>query len=102
MKENPEYWRLDQDLGNIYYFELKDYSNAGQAYLNGSKKRGAAAWMKIRAARLLEKGDLRWAASMLLSEILESITNASIKELACVSCEWLRTDDEIHQINKSS
>ena len=55
MKENPDYWRLDQDLGNIYYLELKDYSNAGQAYLNGSTKPGAAAWMKIMAARLLEK-----------------------------------------------
>jgi len=102
MKENPEYWRLDQDLGNIYYFELKDYSNAGQAYLNGSKKRGAAAWMKIMAARLLEKGDSRETAAMLWTEVLESSTDDSIKENARVNLELLRSDEDIDQINEIS
>ena len=47
LKANPDYWRLYQDLGNIYYLELKDYGRAGQAYLEGSKKPWAAPWMKI-------------------------------------------------------
>ncbi len=102
MKENPEYWRLDQDLGNIYYLELKDYSNAGQAYLNGSKKRGAAAWMKIMAARLLEKGDSRETAAMLWTEVLESSTDDSIKENARINLELLRSDADIDQINEIS
>jgi len=102
MKENPEYWRLDQDLGNIYYFELKDYSNAGQAYLNGSKKPGAGAWMKIMAARLLEKGDSRETAAMLWAEVLESSTDDSIKENARINLELLRSDEDIDQINEIS
>jgi len=102
MKENPEYWRLDQDLGNIYYFELKDYSNAGQAYLNGSKKAGAGAWMKIMAARLLEKGDSRETAAMLWAEVLESSTDDSIKENARINLELLRSDEDIDQINEIS
>src|SRR5260221_10828669 len=102
MKENPEYWRLDQDLGNIYYFELKDYSNAGQAYLNGSKKRGAAAWMKIMAARLLEKGDSRETAAMLWTEVLESSNDESIKENARINLKLLRSDEDIDHINEIS
>jgi len=102
MKENPEYWRLDQDLGNIYYLELKDYSNAGQAYLNGSKKPGAAAWMKIMAARLLEKGDSGETAAMLGTEVLESSTDESIKENARVNLELLRSDEDIDQLNEIS
>jgi hypothetical protein len=102
MKENPDYWRLDQDLGNIYYFELKDYSNAGQAYLNGSKKPGAGAWMKIMAARLLEKGDSRETAAMLWTEVLESSTDDSIKENARINLELLRSDEDIDHINEIS
>jgi len=102
MKENPEYWRLDQDLGNIYYFELRDYANAGQAYLNGSKKAGAAAWMKVMAARLLEKGDSRETAAILWTEVLESSTDDSIKENARINLELLRADEDIDHINEIS
>ena len=70
IQANPEFWRLNQDLGNVYYLELKDYPKAGQAYLDGSKKPGAAPWMKVMAARLLEKGDSRETAAMLWSEVL--------------------------------
>src|SRR5215472_1220028 len=28
IKENPEYWRLYEDLGFIYYFNLRDYQKA--------------------------------------------------------------------------
>jgi tetratricopeptide (TPR) repeat protein len=100
LKANPEYWRLNQDLGNVYYFEMKDYARAGQAYLDGSRKQGAAPWMKIMAARLLEKGDSRETAAMLWSEVFASSNDASIKENARINLQLLRTDDDIDHINE--
>jgi hypothetical protein len=100
LTSNPEYWRLYQDLGNIYYLELKDYGKAGQAYLEGSKKKGAAPWMKIMAARFLEKGESRETSAMLWGELYESSTDPAIQENARVNLELLRADDDIEHINE--
>ena len=35
--ENPDEWRLYQDLGFLYSIHLKDYKKAAEAYLEGSK-----------------------------------------------------------------
>ena len=100
LKANPDYWRLYQDLGNIYYLELQDYGRAGQAYLEGSKKPWAAPWMKIMAARFLEKGESRETAAMLWAELFESSTDAAIKENARVNLELLRADEDIEHVNE--
>jgi len=97
---NPEYWRFYQDLGNIYYFNLKDYRKAGEAYLEGSRKPGAAAWMKVMAARFLEKGESRETSVMLWSELYESSTDEAIKQNARINLELLRTDEDIDHINE--
>jgi len=43
----------------------RNYTKAGEAYLEGSKKPGAQPWMKIMAARFLEKGNSRETATIL-------------------------------------
>jgi len=97
---NPGYWRLYQDLGNVYYLNLKDYSKAGEAYLEGSRKPGAAAWMKVMAARFLEKGESRETSVMLWTELYESSTDEAIKQNARINLELLRTDEDIDHINE--
>ena len=97
---NPEYWRLNQDLGNIYYFDLKDFPKAGQAYLEGSRKEGARPWMKVMAARFLEKGESRETSVMLWSEVYESSTDEALKENARVNLELLRSDEDIDHLNE--
>jgi len=96
---NPEVWRLNQDLGNVYYLELKDYQKAGQVYLDGSKKPGAAVWMKVMAARFLEKGESRETSVMLWSEVYESSRDEALKENARINLELLRADEDIEHIN---
>jgi hypothetical protein len=64
---------------------LKDYARAGQAYLEGSKKPSAAPWMKIMAARFLEKGESPETAAMLWAELFESSTDAAIRENARIN-----------------
>jgi hypothetical protein len=100
LKANPDYWRLNQDLGNVFYFEQKDYAKAGQAYLEGSKKPGAAPWMKIMAARFLEKGESRETAAMLWGELFQSSTDEAIKENARVNLQLLRAEDDIEHLNE--
>jgi len=99
LQANPDYWRLDQDLGNVYYLELKDYSKAGEAYLQGSKKPGAQPWMKIMAARFLEKGNSRETATILWTELFNSSNEPTIKENARVNLELLRADEDIEHLN---
>ena len=100
LKANQEYWRLYQDLGNVYYLELQDHPKAGQAYLEGSRNPKSAAWMKIMAARFLEKGESRETAVMLWTEVLESSNDTSIKENARINLELLRADEDIVHINE--
>jgi hypothetical protein len=97
---NPQVWRLNQDLGNVYYLELKDYEKAGQTYLEGSEKPGAAPWMKVMAARFLEKGESRETAAMLWNEVYESSTDESLKENARINLQLLRADEDIDHLNE--
>jgi hypothetical protein len=97
---NPEAWRLNQDLGNVYYLELKDYAKAGRTYLEGSKKAGAAPWMKVMAARFLEKGESRETAAMLWSEVYESSADEPLKENARINLQLLRADEDIDRLNE--
>ena len=100
IQANPDYWRLDQDLGNVYYLELNDYRKAGEAYEAGSKKPGAADWMKIMAARFLEKGDSRETAVILWSEVYQSSADEAIKENARINLQLLRSDEDMEHINE--
>ncbi|PYT60585.1 MAG: hypothetical protein DMG46_07360, partial [Acidobacteria bacterium] len=52
IQANPDYWRLYEDLGFVYYFDLKDYQKASAAFLEGSKNPKALVWMKIMAAKV--------------------------------------------------
>src|SRR5262249_59685238 len=94
------YWRLNQDLGNVYYLELKDFPKAGEAYLEGSRKPGSASWMKVMAARFLERGDSRETAAMLWSEVYESTTDEALKENARINLQLLRADEDIEHLNE--
>ena len=96
---NPVAWRLSQDLGNVYYLDLKDYAKAGQAYLEGSKKPGAAPWMKVMAARFLA-GESRETAVMLWSEIYQSSTEDALRENARINLQLLRADEDIDHLNE--
>jgi hypothetical protein len=100
LEANPDSWRLNQDLGNVYYLELKDHQKAGQAYLDGSRKPGAAPWMKVMAARFLEQGESRETAAMLWTEVYESSTDEALKENARINLQLLRADADIEQLNE--
>ena len=100
IKQNPEQWRLYQDLGNVYYFALSDNEKASRAYLDGSNVPGAAPWMKLMAARIVERGDTRETSRYLWTEIFQSSQDPSVKENAKVHLILLKVDDDLEHLNE--
>ena len=70
IKANPEYWRFYEDLGFIYYFELKDYARASASFAEGSKNPDAQIWMKIMAARIAAEGESLQTSIFLWNEVI--------------------------------
>ena len=99
IRANPEYWRFYEDLGFVYYFHLKDYSKAADAFLEGSKKPGAMIWMKVVAARISEKGETLETSAILWSEIYNSTSDPSIKKNAKKHLQLLRARADCAQLN---
>ena len=99
IRENPDYWRLYQDLGNTYYLALHDYKKASDAFLEGSKNPAAPPWMKIMAARIAERGETRQISRFLWSDIYQSTQDATIKENAKTHLLLLKADDDKEQLN---
>jgi hypothetical protein len=100
LRENPDYWRFYEDLGFIYYFDLKDYQKAADAFLEGSQKPGAMIWMKTFAARITEQGESRQTSAMLWSEIYHSTENQEIKKNALIHLHLLQAQGDCEQLDK--
>ena len=100
IRENPDYWRLYQDLGNVYYFSLHDNEKAAEAYNKGSRVPGAQPWMKIMGARIAERGDTRQTSRLLWSEIYQSAQDETVRENAKIHLMLLKTDDDKEQLDR--
>jgi hypothetical protein len=96
---NPTVWGLDSDLGFIYYWYFHDYREAAAAYLAGSKTPTGPGWMKIMAARMEQKGGSIETSRMMWSQIYESNTNSSIRELALNNLRGLKAAQDEQTID---
>lgn len=79
---NPDYWRLWQDLGFIYYWDMKDYAHAARAFQTGSERPGALPWMRVLAASVAAQGGETQTSRILWTEIARSAGNDSIRRSA--------------------
>ena len=102
IRANPEYWRFYEDLGFIYYFDLRDFPKAAQVFLEGSKRPGAMIWMKTFAARISEKGESVDTSAMLWSEVYNSTNDPNIKENAKLHLQLLRARADCQELDKIS
>src|SRR5258708_6308290 len=99
IRANPEFWRFYEDLGFIYYFQLKDYRKAADAFLEGGKKPGALIWMKALAAGISEKGGTLETAVLLCSEVSTPTSDPAIKRNAKIHLQLLRAQSDCAQLN---
>jgi hypothetical protein len=90
IRANPDEWRLYEDLGFVYYFNLHDSPQAGAAFLQGSRNPKAPIWMKILAAKVAEQGETPETSVFLWNEIYNSATNDDVKQNALTHLRLLK------------
>lgn len=97
IETNPDNWYLCGDLGFLYYWRMKDYPDAVDAYLEGSKIPGAPPWMKLMAARVSAMGGSIETSRMIWSEIYESTNDKNVRNMAVKELKALKAQgDEEH------
>jgi hypothetical protein len=96
---NPEQWRLYQDLGNVYYFDLKDYIKASQAFEGGSKNPQAPIWMKIMAAKIAGDGESLETSYFLWQDIYQNAHDQQILENAENHLKLLKAEMDCKKID---
>jgi hypothetical protein len=99
IQANPDYWRFYEDLGFIYYFELKDYAKASAAFVEGSKNPEAQIWMKVMAARIAAEGESLETSIFLWSEVYQSAKDPQVRENALTHLQLLRVEEDCKQLD---
>ncbi|MGC2528422.1 MAG: hypothetical protein WA639_11785 [Candidatus Acidiferrum sp.] len=99
IKANPDYWRLYEDLGFIYYFELKDYPKASAAFAEGSKNPKALVWMKVMAAKIAAEGESLSTSVFLWNEVYQSTTDPDVKRNALTHLQLLKVEQDCTQLD---
>jgi tetratricopeptide (TPR) repeat protein len=99
IKANPEYWRFYEDLGFIYYFELKDYDKASAAFAEGSKSPDSQIWMKVMAAKIATEGESLATSIFLWNEVYQSAKDLQVKDNALTHLKLLRAQQDCKQLD---
>jgi hypothetical protein len=99
---NPGEWRLDTDLGFLYYWRLKDYPRAAAAYLEGSKNPQAPVEVKMMAARIAAKGGSIDTSRIIWSELYESTKDPNIRKNAMKQLQALKAQEDEMQLDELS
>jgi tetratricopeptide (TPR) repeat protein len=99
IQANPDYWRLYEDLGFVYYFDLKDYAKASEAFLEGSKRPNAQLWMKVMAAKVAAEGESFATSMFLWKDIYDSTLDPSVKKNALQHLQLLRVKEDCKQLD---
>ncbi len=97
---NPEDWRLWSDLGFIYYWDMKDYKKASEAYREGSLRPGARDWMKVMAAKIAEEGGSRQTSRFLWEQLYLSTSDPNIRKNALEHLQSLRAEQDAEQLER--
>ena len=98
---NPSYWRLWQDLGFIYYWDLQDYPHAERVFATGSTRPGADMWMKTLAATVAAQGGERQTSRLLWAEVYRHADNNSVRRSALEHLAALEAADDISRLDQA-
>ncbi|HEX6802605.1 MAG TPA: tetratricopeptide repeat protein [Terriglobales bacterium] len=100
IRNNPDNWRLYEDLGFIYYSDLKDYPKAAEAFLRGSKVPNAHPFLRVLAAQAAEHGGEPETAMLLWTAIYETTPDKDIRVTAAWHLRALKVDKTVTQLNQ--
>jgi hypothetical protein len=99
---NPNEWRLDADLGFLYYWRLRDYPQASAAYLQASKNPQAEPIMKMMAARITAKGGSLETSRLIWSELYSSTKDPAIRQTALKQLKGLKAQEDEEHLDEVS
>ena len=99
IRANPEYWRLYEDLGFVYYFDMKDYQKASQAFYEGSKEPYAQIWMKVMAAKIAAEGESLSTSIFLWKNVYDTTQDLDVKQNALTHLQLLQAQQDCKQID---
>ena len=97
---NPEYWRFWEDVGFVYYWDLKDYAAAARAFQAGSERPGAMTWMRALAAKVAAQGGELPTSKFLWSEIARQAGNEEIRKNAEDHLMAIQATEEIAKLDE--
>jgi hypothetical protein len=97
---NPDDWRLESDLGFLYYWHLRNYPEASAAYLEASKKKDGPVMMKMMAAEVAAKGNSFSASRAIWTEIFETAQDPSVKKNAFQHLQSLQAQQDLLALDK--
>jgi tetratricopeptide (TPR) repeat protein len=100
IENNPEQWRILQDMGFIYYWAMRDYQKAAEAFLEGSKRPDAAEWMMAMAVKIAREGRSRATSLFLWGQIYETTTDPLIRKNAQLQMKILRAEEDRERLDE--
>jgi tetratricopeptide (TPR) repeat protein len=80
IRNNPDEWRLYQDLGFVQWRRNR-FREAAEAYAQGSRLPGAPAWMRTTPALMLAKGGERETARAMFLRLYEESDDPFVKQV---------------------
>lgn len=98
--ENPDNWRLYNNLGFIYYLELHDYRKAAEAFDRGSKVPHAHPFLHAMAASMAQHAGDMQMARMLWITSFESTESRDIRLNAVAHLRALKVDEEVASLEQ--
>jgi hypothetical protein len=99
IRANPDYWRFYEDLGFIYYFDMKDYARASAAFEEGSKNPDAQIWMKVMAAKIATQGESLDTSIFLWNDVYQTTKDPQVRENALLHLRLLTVEQDCQQID---
>jgi hypothetical protein len=97
---NPDDWRLDYDLGVLYYWRLKDYTGASAAFQAGSNVPKAPLILKLVAAGVAQKAGSIETSRMIFSELYRSTSDPKVQKMALKELRKLKAQEDEMQLDK--
>jgi hypothetical protein len=99
VRNNPDSWRLHQELGFFHFVYLHDAKRAAEILVDASRIPGAAFWLKSLAAEILGKAGERTIARRMWREMYEQ-SDGALKENAKVHIQALDALDAVDKLNE--
>ena len=88
IRNNPNEWRLYQDLG-FALWRLGKFHDAAEAYSSGAQLPGAPSWMEPMAATMLAKGGDRETARQLFQQLYEETNDGFVRQVCAEQLQLL-------------